>query len=106
MVVPVEGTITSQISRHSSHEGGKVVTRTHRPPLPSGISWYSFLEAESTPVTWMLRKKSPLTRPGIDPGTFRLIARRLNHYCNVIIKLIISEDWRDMNHVCDKLSIC
>ena len=38
-----------QITRHSVHEGGKVVTLTHRPPLPPGISWYSFLEAESTP---------------------------------------------------------
>ena len=29
----------------------------------------------------MLRKKkSPVTRPGIDPQTFRLIAQRLNHY--------------------------
>ena len=38
-----------QITRHSAHEGGKVVTLTHRPPLPPGISRYSFLEAESTP---------------------------------------------------------
>jgi hypothetical protein len=30
-------------------EGGKVVTLTHRPSLPPGVSWYSFLEAESTP---------------------------------------------------------
>ena len=40
---------------------------------PPGIYWYSFLEAGSTPGTWtcrMLRKKkSPVTRPGIDPGT-------------------------------------
>ena len=28
----------------------------------------------------MLRKNSPVTRPGIDPGTFRLVAQRLNHY--------------------------
>ena len=31
----------------------------HRPPLPPGISWYSFLEAESNPGIWtcqMLRK--------------------------------------------------
>ena len=27
-----------QISRHSAHEGGKVVTPTYRPPLPPGIS--------------------------------------------------------------------
>jgi hypothetical protein len=28
----------------------------------------------------MPQKKSPLTRPGIDPGIFRLVAQRLNHY--------------------------
>ena len=43
------GRLRLQISRQSAHEGGKVVTLTHRPPLPPGISWYSFLEAESTP---------------------------------------------------------
>jgi hypothetical protein len=26
------------------------------------------------------RKKSPVTRPEIDPGTFRLVAQRLNYY--------------------------
>ena len=31
------------------YEGGKVVTIMHRPSLPPGVSWYSFLEAESTP---------------------------------------------------------
>jgi hypothetical protein len=31
------------------YEGGKVVTLTHRPPSPQEFSWYSFLEAESTP---------------------------------------------------------
>ena len=41
----------SQISRQSAHEGGKIVSPTHRPPLPlMKYSWYSFLlEAESTP---------------------------------------------------------
>ena len=43
------GWLRLQITRHSAHEGGKVVTLPHRPPLPPGISWYSFLEAESTP---------------------------------------------------------
>jgi len=39
------------ISRQMAHEGGKVVSPTHRPPLPPRkYSWYSFLlEAESTP---------------------------------------------------------
>ena len=41
----------SQISRQSARECGKVVSPTHRPPLPPRkYSWYSFLlEAESTP---------------------------------------------------------
>jgi hypothetical protein len=26
--------------------------------------------------------KNPLTPPGIDPGTVRLVAQRLNHYAN------------------------
>jgi hypothetical protein len=30
------------------YEGDKVVTLTRRPPSPPGVSWYSFLEAEST----------------------------------------------------------
>ena len=40
------GRLRLQINRHSAHEGGKVVTLMHRPPLPPGISWYSFLEAD------------------------------------------------------------
>jgi len=41
----------SQILKHSVHEGGKVVSPTHRPPLPlRKYSWYSFLlGAESIP---------------------------------------------------------
>ena len=31
------------------YEGCKVVTLTHRPPLPQKFSWYSFLDTESTP---------------------------------------------------------
>ena len=29
------------------------------------------------------RKKSPVTPPGIDPGTVRLVAHRLNHYATL-----------------------
>jgi len=32
----VPGGSGSQISRQSAHEGGKVVSPTHRPPLPTG----------------------------------------------------------------------
>jgi hypothetical protein len=41
----------SQVLRQSAHEGGKVVSRTHRPALHTRkYSWYSFLlEVGSTP---------------------------------------------------------
>ena len=68
----------SQISRHSAHEGGKVVTPTHRPPLPPrGILVLIF---RVDPGHMDFGKKSPVTRPGIDPETLRLVAQRLNHY--------------------------
>jgi len=55
----VPGGSGSQISWQSAHEGGKIVSSTHLPPLPSRKSyWYSFLlEAESTPGLCQLKKK-------------------------------------------------
>jgi len=45
----VPGGSGSQISRQSAHNSGKVVSPTHRPPLPPGnIPWHLFLlEADS-----------------------------------------------------------
>ena len=52
---------------------------------PRRNPWYSFSEAESTPGHMVpsggaTEKKSPVTPPGIDPGTVRLAAQCLNHY--------------------------
>jgi hypothetical protein len=47
----LQGLEVPAVSRYSAHEGGKVVSPTHYPPLsPRKYSWYSFLlEAESIP---------------------------------------------------------
>ena len=47
--------------------------------------WYSLSEAESTSGHMIPRKKSPVTPPGIDPGTVRLVAQRLNHYATPVV---------------------
>jgi len=84
-VLRVPGGWSSQISRQSTHESGKVVSPTHRPPLtPRKYSWYSFLlEAESTPRVkvrpeGLCQWKIPMTSSGIEPETFRFLAQCLN----------------------------
>jgi hypothetical protein len=57
----VPGGLGSQISRQSAHEGGKVVSPKHQPPLhPRKYSWYSsLLEAESNPEPqWIMSIKN------------------------------------------------
>ena len=55
---------------------------------PQECSWYSFsLAVESTPGPMVrsegnMSLKNPVTALGIDPGTVRLVAQRLNHYAN------------------------
>jgi len=46
-------------------------THFHRLSQPQG-TWFS--------RGYHGKKKSPVTPPGIDPGTTRLVARYLNHY--------------------------
>jgi hypothetical protein len=47
----------------------------------------------------MPRKKSPVTRPVIGPGTFRLVAQRLNHYATpgpgeyVVLNNFLRQQW-------------
>jgi len=54
---------------------------------PRRNPWYSLSEAESTSGHMVLsgvpRKKTPVTPPGIDLGTVRLVAQRLNRYATL-----------------------
>ena len=45
-----------------------------------GIHFLRLSRPQGTWFRWQLRKKSPVTPPGIDPGTVRLVAQCLNHY--------------------------
>jgi hypothetical protein len=84
----VPGGLGSQISWHSAHEGGEVVSLTHRPPLPPGMFPVLIFTRGRVDPRAMVRSKgntsmslkNPVTPPGIDPGTARLVAQRLNHY--------------------------
>jgi hypothetical protein len=64
------------------HEGGKIASRKHRPPLPpTKYSWYSFLlDTESKPKAIVppegfCQWKFLVTPAGVEPDTFRLVAR-------------------------------
>jgi len=47
---------------------------------PGEIPGTHFLRLSRPQGTW---KKSPVTPPGIDPGTVRLVAQCLNHYATL-----------------------
>jgi hypothetical protein len=79
----VPGGLGSQISWHSTHEGGEVVNLTHRPPLPPGMfivliftrGWVNpraMVESEGN-----MSLKNPMTPPGIDPRTIQLVVQSL-----------------------------
>jgi len=71
---------------HSAHEGGEVVILTHRLPLPQeNVPGTHFHQGLDRPrghgaVGRNMSLKNPVTSPGIDPGTVRLVTQRLNHY--------------------------
>jgi hypothetical protein len=73
-----------RISGQTVHEGGKVVSPTHRPPLaPRKYSWCSLLlQAESTPgpdaAGRIKSMKNSLTPSEIEPATFWLVAQGFN----------------------------
>ena len=82
----VPGALGSQISWHSAREGGEVFRLTHQPPLPPGMFLVLIFTRGWVDPRAMVRSegdmslKNSVTPPGIDPGTVRLVAQRLNHY--------------------------
>ena len=81
----VPGRLRPQIFFTFQHyKGGRSSAKRTGRLYPRRNPWYSLSEAESTSGHMVLsgvpRKKSPVTPPGIDPGTVRLVAQCLNHY--------------------------
>jgi len=66
------------------YKGGRSSAKRSGRLYPRRNPWYSLSDSESTTVHMVLsgvpREKSPVTPPGIDPGTVRLVAQHLNHY--------------------------
>jgi hypothetical protein len=97
----VPGGWGSQISRQSAHEDDKIVSSTHRPlltpPPPefflvliSVRGWVNprYIVQPEESCQW----KIPVTPPGIEPATFRLVAQCLNQMRNrVPCVLYVSE---------------
>jgi hypothetical protein len=79
----VPGCLGSKISWHSARKGGEVFSLTHRPPLPPGMILVLILTRGWVDPRALVRSegnmllKNPLTPPGIDSGTVRLVAHRV-----------------------------
>ena len=77
----VPGGWGSQISRQSAHEGGKVVSPTHRPLLPPintpGTNFCQRLN-RTQGHGGLCQWKITMTPLGLEPATFRLVAQCLH----------------------------
>jgi hypothetical protein len=70
----------SQISLNSAHEGGEVVSLTHRPPLPPGMFLVLMFTRGWVDPRAMVWSEGNMSPAGIDPRTVRLVAQSLNHH--------------------------
>ena len=78
----VPGVWGSQISRQSAHESGKVVSPTHLPPLPTWEIFLILISVRGWVEPGLCQWKIPMTPPGIESATFRLVAQYLNRVRN------------------------
>ena len=85
MTLGVPGRLRPRII--STFGSTRVVVRQPYAPAsftPGEIPGTRFQRLSRPQGTWFCRKeprkKPPVTPPGIDPGTIRLVAQRLNHY--------------------------
>ena len=64
--------------------GSQIFMRSSAPRTgrlyPQECSWYSFSLGAMVRSEGNMSLKNPVTPPGIDPGTVRLVAQRPNHY--------------------------
>ena len=85
----------------SANEGGKVVSLTHRPPLPPGrYPWYSFVDCRS--ILWpegLIQQYIPMTARGIKLATSQLVVQCLSHLRHLVTSLVQSTplSWPDLN---------
>jgi len=83
----IPGALGTQISLHSAHEFGEVVSLKHRPSLLPREMFLVLIfsrgwvdpQGHGT-VGRNMPLKNPVIPPAIDPGTVRIVVQRLNHY--------------------------
>ena len=78
----------------TAQDGGKVVSLTHRPPLPTrntpGTHFcqrLSQLQDHNAIERGFMSMRDPLTPAGVEPVTVRFVAQHLNH-CATAVPLV------------------